>query len=47
LAKRKDQAERLAKKWAEENGVDPSTLELCDERTAELPSIVYGWNGDY
>ena len=47
LAKRKDQAGRLAKKWAAENGVDPYTLKLCDERTAEVPSIVYGWNGDY
>ena len=47
MAKRVDQATRIAKKWASENGVDPETLELTNQEIVELPSVVYGWNGDY
>lgn len=47
MAKRKDVALRLARKWAEKNSVDPDTLKLVNEEVAELPSVAYGWNGDY
>lgn len=47
MAKRRDQAIRIAEKWATENHVNPSSLELKKEEVAELPSVVFGWNGDY
>lgn len=47
MAKELRTARRIAKKWARDNGLDDSTVDFDRSEVAELPSIVYGWNGDY
>jgi hypothetical protein len=47
LAKRKDEAMKLAKQWAKDNGVDPNTVEFFCQTPVDAPGVVYGWNGDY
>lgn len=46
-AKRNDVATRIARKWAEENGLNPDTLEMVSVSKVGLPAVVYGWNGGY
>lgn len=48
LARREDDAWRLARIWMIDHLLDHRTLGLVSTKKAiETPDIVYAWNGDY
>lgn len=47
FACRLDAARKVAEQWASENHVAPDSLRLKKVANADIPAVVFGWNGDY